>query len=217
MPDGLPKRKGLKNQRYLLMNLIEAGYMILRHGWTYQQALAHYGWTIPKSTIAAEVARQKAGADRNPVGRPGVLTDEEESWLAAWVRFCGALHRPPSKRAILERAYAIAAATGRTFNGKHGRPGNKWWKKFSKVNSLKSKLAGFRDRKAYLALTRETLDDFYKLLWDVLDTYKIPIELLWAADETGFQCHDDALTVVVGAEVRNPKLTEPNSQSTSPQ
>ena len=162
---------------------------------------------FPYSAIhSAEVVRQKEGKEHRPVGRPTVLTDEQERWLAAWIRLCARLGAPVRKCVVFRRAKLLAAQNGRTFSGTGGLPGRKWWERFRQDFKLKERKPAFRHKAAHQALTAETLGHFYDLLFAVITTYNIPPELIWGADEVGFQRTDANCMVVTGQEVRKQEL-----------
>lgn len=140
------------------------------------------------------------------MGKPRVLSPEQESWLAAWIRFCALLGAPVRKYVVLSKAKAIAAASGKKFGTRNGLPGKNWWRRFAKEKELKLLVPNFRTKAAHFALTRATLDQYYDLVFHVIQQYDIPPELLWAVDETGFSRTDARASVVTGAETAKQTL-----------
>jgi hypothetical protein len=153
---------------------------------SYEALCASLGSRIPPSTLKAHVKAATQGRTVRRIGRPTTLDTEHERWLASWVYFCYRLGVPPRKLRIRRKAKEIGDKAGIKFAGKHGLPGNSWWRRFKKQYKIKLRRTSHRNRSAAFSLTREALNSFYDLLYEVVQEYKIPPELLWATDETGF-------------------------------
>jgi len=181
----LPARDG-SDKRFFAADLFEASRLILHEGWTYQAVIDHFGLTIKRTTLMDNVRGIKEGKEKRPVGRPSALTHEEQTWLAQWILFCWALGLPPRRGAVLRKAAQILAGRGAKFATKTGLPSYQWWRRFSKRFGFEVGRSWFRSASSAASLTREALDSFYDLLFQVTREYDLTPALIWAMDETGF-------------------------------
>lgn len=93
--------------RYFLADLNEAVRLILHDKWSYSQVIDHFGWKIPKGVLVDRVHKKRIGEEPKRVGRPTLMTKEEEAWLASWVIFCFVLGVPVRRGRVLRKAAQI--------------------------------------------------------------------------------------------------------------
>jgi hypothetical protein len=191
---------------YTASDLYSASQKILVHGWTYESVCDYYGWTIPKTTLFRCVKAEEDGTQRRPVGRPTMLTAEEEAWVSQWITFCYLLGVPVRRGRVCRKAAQILFARGQRFNTRSGLPSYKWWQGFAKRHGLAIKSASYMSRATAASLTRDQLDGFYDVLFNGMKDYNIQPALLWAADETGFSRNHGKAGVVAPLHARKAKL-----------
>jgi hypothetical protein len=153
---------------------------------SYANICGQFNNRIPETTLKDRVKAAQQNRLVKSVGRPTTLPAEHERWLACWIFFCYRLGVPPRKIRIFRKAKEVGDKAGIKFNGKHGLPSNSWWRGFKKRHKIKLGRSTHRSRAAAHSLTRESLNSFYDLLFDLVSHYNIPPELIFATDETGF-------------------------------
>ena len=174
-----------KNRLWTEAEMEHAVQLVVSGQCTYSEASNKFGGAIPHGTLCTRVLLHEKGTSPRPVGRPTVLCDADERWLAAWTKLLYKLGVPVTRARLFVKAKEIATLRGVKFDGESGLPGTSWWRGFRKRHGLHMASTSFQARAMAQALTPETLQDFYDLLFSILEEYNVIPELLWGCDETG--------------------------------
>src|SRR5689334_14576346 len=109
---------------------MEAARLVADKKLSLDEAVALYGDLLPRSQIYARAKSIENGTPVNRPGRPTVLSDLDEAWLAAWVKLLFKYSVPITRTRLMLKAREIAELRKGKFNGPNGMPGKNWWKGF---------------------------------------------------------------------------------------
>jgi hypothetical protein len=142
--------------------------------------------SVPYSTLQNRAALDEKGVQPKPPGRPTTLTFLEELLVITWMLVMAAVGFPARKRAIVDKAFAVANVRGAMFRSKNGKPGKRWWKNFRyrwRKQFAMNKASRLSAKKA--KLTREQLNAWYDRLRWIMEFHKIRETDVFNLDETG--------------------------------
>ncbi|XP_066279931.1 uncharacterized protein [Branchiostoma lanceolatum] len=191
-----------KKQRSYSYTDMEAALSAAKIG---QDKVTVYGlsktYGIPISTLNDRLN----GRSGEVMGRPSVLTEEEETALCEYAKYLADRGFPLTVRVIKALAHQIeikqAKARGSSSKFKETGPGKKWWRGFRRRHpDLSLRSPDQLDKERAMFATQKVVIDYFMLLEDVLTEANAKDRnphVIYNADETGVDLSAKVSKVIV--------------------